>query len=241
MRDIKQLHPELQAKIEQLKKLCESKGLPLGIGECLRTVAEQDALYAQGRTKPGKVVTNAKGSSYSSQHQWGIAFDFFKNVKGQEFSDTAFFKTVGALAKSIGLGWGGDWKSPVDMPHCYLDKWGSTTSKLKSQYKTPDKFKATWQPVAGTFYNGLDYAPVFNADFYLKHHADIANHAHYKNNPFEHFVRHGMAEGRQAIDTFNVKAYRQKYNDLQRAFGDELPKYYEHYIRYGKAEKRQGV
>ena len=69
MRDIKALHPDLQEKIALLQKKCVAAGITIGIGECLRTKAEQDALYAKGRTKPGKIVTNAKGSSYSSMHQ----------------------------------------------------------------------------------------------------------------------------------------------------------------------------
>lgn len=142
-RDITKLHPRLQAVISQLKKEFPD----IGIGECFRSVAEQEALYAQGRTKPGKIVTNARGTSYSSQHQWGIAVDFFKNVKGQEFSDTSYFEKVANRAKQLGLGWGGDWKSPVDMPHLYLPDWGSTTSKLKKQYGTAEKFMATWQHV----------------------------------------------------------------------------------------------
>ncbi len=144
-RDITQLHPVLQEKIEKLKALCKKEGLALGIGECFRSVAEQDALYAQGRTTSGSIVTNAKGSSYSSQHQWGIAFDFFKNVKGHAYDDAAFFERVGTLAKSIGLAWGGDWTSFVDRPHLYLPDWGSTTSKLKSQYGTFANFKKTWE------------------------------------------------------------------------------------------------
>jgi hypothetical protein len=143
-RDVTVLHPQLQEKITQLKLLCNQQELLLEIGECFRTVKEQDGLYAKGRPT-GTIVTNAKGSDYSSQHQWGIAFDFFKNIKGQEYSDAKFFNTVGALAKSIGLGWGGDWKSPVDKPHLYLPDWGSTTEKLKKQYETFEKFKATWQ------------------------------------------------------------------------------------------------
>lgn len=144
-RDVKQLHPRLQAKVEELKALCKKENLNIGIGECFRSVAEQDKLYAQGRTKPGSIVTNAKGSTYSSQHQWGIAFDFFKNVKGHEYDDIAFFNKVGALAKSIGLAWGGDWKNPVDKPHLYLPDWGSTTTKLKKEYGTFEQFKSTWK------------------------------------------------------------------------------------------------
>ena len=143
-RDITQLHPRLQEKIAKLKVLCQENGLELGIGECFRSVAEQEALYAQGRTAAGNIITNARGTSYSSQHQWGIAFDFFKNVKGQEYSDNTFFTKVANLAKSIGLAWGGDWTGFVDKPHLYLTDWGDTTSILKERYGTFEKFKATW-------------------------------------------------------------------------------------------------
>lgn len=144
-RNVKQLHPWLQHKLDKLVKECEKQGLKVGIGECFRTVAEQNVLYAQGRSKPGKVVTNAKGDSFSSQHQWGVAVDLFQNIKGKEWEE-AFFKKVAKIAKSnkIGLGWGGDWTSFKDTPHFYLKKWGSTTAKLKSKYKNVNTFKKYW-------------------------------------------------------------------------------------------------
>ena len=92
-RDISKLHPRLQKTIAQLQEVCRNEKLALGIGECFRSVEEQDELYAQGRTKPGAIVTNAPGSSYSSQHQWGIAFDFFKNVSGHAMMTTSFLRT----------------------------------------------------------------------------------------------------------------------------------------------------
>jgi peptidoglycan hydrolase-like protein with peptidoglycan-binding domain len=145
MRNITDLHPRLQALIGELKFKCEQQGLIIGIGECLRTVAEQDALYAQGRTVPGSIVTNAKGSTYSSQHQWGIAFDFYRNDGSGAYNESGnFFEKVGASAKSIGLGWGGDWTSIKDRPHLYLPDWGSTTTRLRNQYGAPDKFMTTW-------------------------------------------------------------------------------------------------
>lgn len=142
-RNVKDLHPWLQYKIGLLKKDCEKAGLKLGIGECYRTVKEQDALYAKGRTAPGKIVTNAKGSSFSSQHQWGVAFDIFQNVKGKEY-EASFFTKVAKLAKKRGLGWGGDWKTICDTPHFYLTKWGSTPSKLKAKYGNVTNFKKNW-------------------------------------------------------------------------------------------------
>lgn len=152
-RDIKQLHPRLQALVSKLQAECEKQGISIGIGECLRTVKEQDELYAQGRTKAGAIVTNAKGSTYSSMHQWGVAFDFYlkEDVDGDgKSSDDAFnnktklFNKVGAIGKKLGLEWGGDWTSPVDLPHFQLPDWGSTATKLKKEYGTPAKFMATW-------------------------------------------------------------------------------------------------
>ena len=144
-RDITKCHPQLQEAFKQLAAKCNAQGLTIGLGECFRTVAEQDALYAQGRTKPGSIVTNAKGSSYSSQHQWGIAFDFYRNDgKGAYNESGDFFRRVGQIAKSIGLGWGGDWTSIIDKPHIYLPNWGSGTGVLKQQYGTFERFKQTW-------------------------------------------------------------------------------------------------
>lgn len=145
MRDTTQLHPELQQKIVTFLNNCYKNGYKVKITECFRTVAEQDALYAKGRTAPGSIVTNAKGSSYSSQHQWGVAFDICRNDGTGAYNDTdKWFSKVATIGKACGLGWGGDWKSPVDKPHFYLKDWGSTTSTLKSKYTSFDKFKNTW-------------------------------------------------------------------------------------------------
>ena len=147
MRDITLCHPRLQELAAKLVEECQEQGLKIKIGETLRTVEEQEALYAQGRTKPGNIVTNARGTSYSSQHQWGIAFDFYRNDGQGAYNESGdFFGRVGAIGKSLGLGWGGDWKSIVDKPHLYLPDWGSTTYQLRAEYKTPDNFMATWGP-----------------------------------------------------------------------------------------------
>lgn len=145
-RDITKLHPELQEKAKKLVTECAKQGLKIGIGECFRTVAEQDALYAQGRTKAGNIVTNARGSSYSSHHQWGTAFDFYRNDgRGAYNTSGGFFDKVGKIGKKLGLEWGGDWTSPVDKPHFQLPYWGSTTVILKKTFGTPENFKKTWK------------------------------------------------------------------------------------------------
>ena len=155
MRDITLCHPRLQKIAAAWIKACAVEGITVAISETLRTAAEQDALYAQGRTKPGNIVTNAKGSSYKSQHQWGIAFDFYlkMDVDGDgKISDDAYndskghFKHAAEIGKKLGLAWGGDWSSIVDKPHLYLPDWGSTPTPLIQQFKTPEQFMKTWIP-----------------------------------------------------------------------------------------------
>jgi peptidoglycan L-alanyl-D-glutamate endopeptidase CwlK len=144
-REISALHPDLQVLVERLKSACLKKGLKIGISECVRTVTEQDALYAQGRTKGGPIVTNAKGSTYSSMHQWGIAFDFYRNDGKGSYNDRdGFFTKVGKIGESIGLEWGGSWTSFIDKPHFQLPDWGSTTIRLKELYKYPENFMLSW-------------------------------------------------------------------------------------------------
>ena len=104
MRNINDLHPKLQEKVRELVKKCADKGIKIGIGECVRTVEEQDELYAKGRTTAGSVVTNAKGSSYSSMHQWGVAVDFYLIMdvdKDGKTSDDAFNDATG-LFEEVG-------------------------------------------------------------------------------------------------------------------------------------------
>lgn len=145
MRDITLCHPRLQTLAAKLIEECKKQGLKIAIGETYRTVAEQDALYAQGRTTPGNKVTNAPGSTYSSYHQWRTAFDIYRNDGQGAYNEASnFFGRVGEIGVSIGLEWGGNWKSPVDKPHFQLPDWGSSTSGIKKVYANPEEFKATW-------------------------------------------------------------------------------------------------
>lgn len=145
MKDILLCHPRLQVLAGRMVKGCGEKGLQIKIGETLRTVKEQDELYAQGRTKPGNIVTNAPGSSFSSYHQWGTAFDIYRNDGAGAYNETGnFFGRAGAVGASLGLEWGGNWKSIVDKPHFQLPDWGSSTSGIKKLYKNPQEFMKTW-------------------------------------------------------------------------------------------------
>lgn len=148
-RDITLCHPELQKKAEKLIEECKKRGLIVKLGESFRTVAEQNALYAQGRTKPGQIVTYAKGSDYSSMHQWGVAFDIIRNDGKGAYNDSdGWFEKAGTVGKELGLEWGGDWTNPVDKPHFQLSQWGSTPDKLKKAYGSFENFKKTWEVYA---------------------------------------------------------------------------------------------
>ena len=152
MRDITKLHPRLQEKFKLLQKKCAQKGIKIRATECLRTAKEQDALYAKGRTAPGSKVTNARGSDAKSMHQWGVAVDIVIDMDTDKDGDVdisdlynaKLLNVVGKIGESIGLEWGGSWKSIVDKPHFQLPDWGSTPAKLKAMYGTPTKFIATW-------------------------------------------------------------------------------------------------
>lgn len=143
-RDRNLLHPELNAKLDKLIEACEGRGLRIKITDCVRTKSEQDALYAQGRTAAGAIVTNVKYPN--SMHNWGIAADFCRNDGKGAYNDTdGFFEKVGEIAESIGLEWGGRWTSFVDKPHLQMSGWGSTPSKLIEKYGTPEAYKRTWR------------------------------------------------------------------------------------------------
>ena len=145
-RDKTLLHPRLQEIVKEFEKRCKAAGLNVLVTETYRSKAEQDALYAQGRTKPGNIVTNAKYPL--SPHCWGVAFDFCRNVRGREYDDSdGFFKRCGEIGKSLGLFWGGDFRSFVDKPHLELAKYlpNNSVKTLQKQYGTPENFIKSWK------------------------------------------------------------------------------------------------
>ncbi len=75
------LAPWFATKLEAALEECKDQGYPIAIFETYRSPSRQEYLYAQGRTRPGKKVTNAK--SWQSAHQFGLACDlaFFDGRK----------------------------------------------------------------------------------------------------------------------------------------------------------------
>lgn len=118
-RDIKDLHPRVQELCNRFIAECKKEGIEVAITATFRDNEYQNQLYAQGRTAPGKIVTNAKGGQ--SMHNYHVAFDFVPLTNGKpDWASLSLFNKCGAIAKSLGLEWGGDFKSIVDRPHCQL-------------------------------------------------------------------------------------------------------------------------
>lgn len=135
-KDLNELHPKVKELAQKLLEECKRQGLNIIVGETYRSVERQDYLYAQGRTRPGNIVTNAKGSSMSSYHQWRLAFDIFQNVRGAEY-DKVILAKVGAIGQKLGLEWGGSWSSFADIPH-FQYTFGLSIKDLKSGKKPPE-------------------------------------------------------------------------------------------------------
>jgi peptidoglycan LD-endopeptidase CwlK len=117
------VHPELMRRIVKLDVLVPA--ISLQVAQGLRTFAQQDALYAQGRTAPGPIVTHAKASQ--SAHCYGYAVDLVPEdvMPGQPNWDAntpAWQKMLGA-GLAVGLAEGAKWRSAkIDNPHFYLQE-----------------------------------------------------------------------------------------------------------------------
>lgn len=123
---LKGLHPRL---VEFANKLLEVSPYDFCITQGIRSVEEQQKLYAQGRTLPGSKVTNCDGIKYKSNHQvhddgLGYAFDIAVLINNKITWDPKYYIEVGKAAeqlmKDYEVEWGGNWKSFKDYPHFEL-------------------------------------------------------------------------------------------------------------------------
>ena len=111
---INTLQDVLAGKARELIRRCASEGILIKIVSAHRTFGEQARLYEQGRTTPGPKVTNARPGK--SWHNYRRAFDVAFITHGHLSWDGPFAR-VAKIAKSLGLEWGGDFKSFPDYAH----------------------------------------------------------------------------------------------------------------------------
>lgn len=114
------LHPTVKAKALQLQKIIADKyDLTILYYYSYRSNEQQTNLYASGRTRPGKIVTNAQACH--SYHNYGLALDFVPIInKKAAWSRLDLFENVGKEAERLGFKWGGNFKSIKDRPHIEL-------------------------------------------------------------------------------------------------------------------------
>jgi len=139
MDKLNELHPAVrQSAIDAYTEACAitPKGVHPSITETYRTFKRSDDLYAQGRTKPGSIVTNARGGD--SVHNYRMALDFVILVNGKmSWKVDANWMKVVECFKKRGWKWGGEFKSITDYPH--LEKtMGYTLKQLKAKYAKND-------------------------------------------------------------------------------------------------------
>lgn len=133
-RDISELHPSTRARCERFLKECKAQDIDVLITSTYRDADSQNALYAEGRTKPGSIRTNARGGQ--SFHNFRCAFDVVPLRNGRlpvwgtkgngldddptddDTDDLELWQRVGAIGESVGLEWAGRWKGKLrEMAH----------------------------------------------------------------------------------------------------------------------------
>ena len=115
-RSLDDLAPPAKQRALAFIAAASAKGIDLLVTSTYRDNESQDALYAQGRSTPGNIVTRAKAGQ--SWHNWRCALDVVPLVNGKAiWDDQAMWKKVGEIGKSCGLEWAGDWKTFKEFPH----------------------------------------------------------------------------------------------------------------------------
>jgi peptidoglycan LD-endopeptidase CwlK len=129
-RKIEHLDKRLQKPARDFIAACKAANIHVAITSTLRDAEYQNYLYAQGRTRKGRIVTSLKGGS--SYHNYGLALDFVPIVKGKaNYNNLSLFIKAGAIAKKLGFVWGGDFKTFIDRPHLQMT-FGLTIAELKA-------------------------------------------------------------------------------------------------------------
>lgn len=134
-RSLDDLNPLVRHLAQRHIEECKKVGIDLLIYCTYRDNEAQNDLYSQGRTKPGSIVTNARGGD--SAHNYRIAYDCVPLVNGKTaWSDTILYKKVAEIGKKLGLEWAGDWKSFKEFPH-FQYTGGLTIAELKAGKQIP--------------------------------------------------------------------------------------------------------
>ena len=132
-RNIATLNPKVQPLARKLIETAIAQGIHVKVISGHRTYEEQNDLYAQGRTKPGQIVTKAKGGQ--SNHNFATAFDVgIFSADGKKYiEESNAYDEVGKIGEALGLEWGGSWKF-YDAPHFQYNE-GRSMAQLREAYE----------------------------------------------------------------------------------------------------------
>jgi peptidoglycan L-alanyl-D-glutamate endopeptidase CwlK len=133
-RKLEDLLPQVRTRVEAFLKAADEAGIDLLVTSTYRDNASQDALYAQGRTAPGRIVTNAKAGQSFHNHRCAVDVVPVRNGKPVWDSKDPVWQTVGRLGKAAGLEWAGDWKRFKEFPH-FQHTGGLTLAQLQQGAK----------------------------------------------------------------------------------------------------------
>jgi peptidoglycan L-alanyl-D-glutamate endopeptidase CwlK len=130
-RSLDELVPQAKERVERFIALCDEDGIDLLVTSTYRDHESQNALYAQGRTKAGKVVTNAQGGQ--SYHNWRCAVDVVPLINGKPNWDSSdpIWARIGELGEQAGLEWAGRWRTFKELAH-FQYTGGLTLTDLKN-------------------------------------------------------------------------------------------------------------
>lgn len=155
-RDIDYLYPSVAAACRRHIDACAAAGIKTLITSTYRDHATQDALYAQGRTKPGRKVTNARGGQ--SWHNYRLAYDIYPLVNGKPVwgatkpDEIALWTKVGELGEAQGLEWAGRWKTFREFPHFQM-RYGLTLDRVQKVVATHRDILAVSESTLRSFAN----------------------------------------------------------------------------------------
>lgn len=123
---------------------CKKAGIDIFITETYRSQARQNYLYQQGRTRPGVKVTWTLSSNHTGRMAWDIAVNPPKDLY-----DAATLAKAGAVAKKLGIEWGGTWPAnKLDRPHFEVDKnWKEPTGSKPQAVKPTVEANVTPKPI----------------------------------------------------------------------------------------------
>jgi peptidoglycan L-alanyl-D-glutamate endopeptidase CwlK len=129
-RSLDELLPQVKSRVDAFIQACKDKGIDILVTSTYRDLESQDALYEQGRSAPGKIVTNARGGD--SYHNWRCAVDVVPIVGGKPDWDGSHpvWAEIGKIGAECGLEWAGNWKSFKELAH-FQYTGGLTLAQLK--------------------------------------------------------------------------------------------------------------